>query len=72
MEDDKTKYNSANLSEFLGGLRKAKNEIPLSQAKLKGKPKRAEDYLICREGIVAETDQTGVKDGWTIVKETKG
>ncbi|MEI8060778.1 MAG: hypothetical protein WCG99_00580 [Candidatus Berkelbacteria bacterium] len=69
MENDKTKSNSANLSEFITGLQKAKEQIPNSQKMLKGKPKRAEDYLICREGIVAETDQTGLKDGWSIVKE---
>lgn len=72
MEDDKTKQNSANLSEFLGGLQKAKDEIPKSKAILKDKPKQAENYLICKDGIVAETDQTGNKNGWETIKETKG
>lgn len=71
MENNDTESNSTNLSELISGLRQAQAEIPSSRAKLKDKPKRAEDYLICKNDIIAETDQTGDKDGWVTIKETK-
>ncbi|MCX6812609.1 MAG: hypothetical protein NTW79_03235 [Candidatus Berkelbacteria bacterium] len=69
MNDDEENNSPANLSDFFGGLQKAKDEIPKSDALLKDKPKSSENYLILKNGVVVETDQTGLKDGWTIVKE---
>jgi len=66
MEENKS--NSSNLSDFISGLQKAKAEILKSEQTLKDKPKKAEDYLICKNGIVAETDQSPLKKGRTIIK----
>ncbi len=72
MKNDTNKPDRADLSDFVSSLQKAKDEIPKSKAMLKDKPKPAENYLICRDGIVAETDQTGTEKGKTIIKETRG
>ena len=68
MEINEYKPDSADLFEMVRGLQQAKEGIPQSQAKLKGKPKPKEEYLICKNGIVAETNQNPTKEGWTVVK----
>ena len=71
MKNDTNKPNRADLSDFVSSLQKAKDEIPKSKALLKDKPKSPENYLILKNGIVAETDQTGTEKGKTIIKEMK-
>ncbi|MDP1760006.1 MAG: hypothetical protein Q8L01_00870 [Candidatus Woesebacteria bacterium] len=72
MENDTNKPSRADLSDFVSSLQKAKDKIPKSKAILKDKQKPHENYLICRDGIVAETDQTDTEKSKTIIKETKG
>jgi len=65
MSNEKT-----NLAELADRLSEAKKTAIISQEKLKGKEKPIESYLICKNGIVAETDHSGHSDGRVTIHET--
>ena len=67
LEDNK----STNLADLANKLSEAKKAIPASQEVLKGKPKSADNYLICNDGTIAETDHSEHEKGRVVVSETK-
>ncbi|MCX6812618.1 MAG: hypothetical protein NTW79_03315 [Candidatus Berkelbacteria bacterium] len=70
MENRHDKLNdSKNLADLFNNLERAEADIPKNLAKLKGKPKSPENYLICKDGTVAETDHSPLPEGTVIVKE---
>lgn len=72
MEEPTTNNKATNLVDLANKLEDARKAIPISEERLKDKPKSSESYLICKDGTVAETDHIEHNDGRVTIKETIG